>query len=205
MADRENPTKTYYVITRRQFEILIMQMRTPKAQKIRELYLKIKEIILVYVAYENHCNSANDENYAQNLSEINSHMKNIYAAINDVREDVHKFGYAMDDNQEMLQQTRQQINNAIIYMSQQVQASLSQQAAKYLPCLRSGGTKRTGSRNNSGNDLVMYRTGKKKWYFVGRWPSGFYKAERVLFKLELGAVIQRSFRSEIWNSFGSEV
>lgn len=190
IVDQENPTKTYYVLPRKDFEMLIMQMRTPKAQEIRELYLKIKEIILLYMAYESHCNSvvilrqqqqltaATDApNVVYDLSEIKTYIKNSYASLNNVVHIVRKMDYLVENNRDMLHQMQQQVNTLVF-------ASLQQQQATE----RAGGRRKKTTSTSNNNTLVMYRLGEGKWYFICRRSDGFYEAERLFFKLNPDAI-----------------
>lgn len=52
IPDEKNKRKFYFVLEPRDFETLLMQMRSPKAREIREIYADLKNISIIYTLYE---------------------------------------------------------------------------------------------------------------------------------------------------------
>ena len=52
VQDEDNAQKKYYVLNGIDFASFLMQMRTPKAIELRELYAIMKEIVMKYSQYE---------------------------------------------------------------------------------------------------------------------------------------------------------
>lgn len=62
IKDEQNPRKSFIVLDTLAFESLLMQMRSPKAREIRELYYYFRHISTQYIKYEKY--------YEKHLNEI---------------------------------------------------------------------------------------------------------------------------------------
>ena len=223
IPDEDTPQKKYYALSGIDFASLLMQMRTPKAVELRELYAIMKEIVMKYREYEKLYEERLKELISAQNNLLTAQMGNLQSMMEEERQRAEEREKRAEEERQRAEKERQRAEEER-QRADERNRLLQSKLAYGVDRLRNVISKKMAPNpinRNKTRCLSLYKVSQNVWYVMRRQLESVNEGERKIFHkypmaaklymwedvahaVDIGNLVKKHYRNRLrWDARGN--